>query len=114
MREKEREAWRNRERQRQKDKNSLHNSQRRTQVGGHQGRHGGQADEPELQRRVVLADSGGVHLGRGQRKVPVAGEGLGRRQRDPAVVDGRDGEADVPPEDDDGEPDCKDSRVSNG
>ena len=60
--------------------------------------------EQQLQEGVPLADLGGANLGAGEAKVPVAGHGLGRRQADPAVVEGGEGEGDVAAEDDDGEP----------
>lgn len=45
-----------------------------------------------------------MHLGRRQRKIPVSGERLGRRQGDPAVVDGRETQSDIPTENDGGYP----------
>lgn len=60
----------------------------------------------QLQSRVDLRDLSGLHLGRRKRKVPVPGHRLGRRQRDPAVVDGRDGQTDIATENDNSEPYC--------
>jgi hypothetical protein len=57
-----------------------------------------------LEKGVVFADGGRMNLGRWQREVPVTGEGLWRRQRDPPVVDGGNAEANVAAQNDEGEP----------
>lgn len=85
---------------------SLHDTEGGGQVIWNNRRRSCQANEAKLEEGVVLANGGGVDLGRGEREVPVPGECLGGRQGDPSVVDCSDSEADVTAEDDGGKPYC--------
>jgi hypothetical protein len=58
-----------------------------------------------LEDSVVFADGGGVNFGGGQREIPIAGKGLRGGKRDPAIVDCRNGEADITAKDYDSKPD---------
>lgn len=92
---------------------SLHNRQRWSGHSRHHGCQRGNAHESQLQEGVVLADGRRVDLSRGERKIPIAHESLRWRQRDPPVVDGRDGQGDVSAKNDYSEPYCCVSPISS-
>lgn len=81
-------------------KDALHDCKCRRQIDAQDWCCSCQTNQGQLKKGVVFADGGRSDFGGRQRKVPVSGECLGRRQRDPAVVDGCDGQSDISAQDD--------------